>query len=74
MALYLVLAGPAMSLPPDPERPMNATTCAEAQARLHEAELGSPLVPAERNEELLAQAREIVARLCPGQETKDYDN
>jgi hypothetical protein len=59
-----LLAGPAMSLPPNPERPNHSTICAEAQSRLREAELGSPLVSRHENAEFLEQARAVVARLC----------
>jgi hypothetical protein len=63
--LVLLTAGPAMSLPPNPERPNNSTTCAEAQARLREAELGSSLVSQQENAEILEKARAVVAQLCP---------
>jgi len=62
--LLLLAAGPAMSLPPNPERPNEAKTCAEAQERLREAELGSPLVSKQENAAILEQARAVVARLC----------
>ena len=64
LAFSMLLVSPAVSLPPNPERPMNATTCAEAEARLREAEAGSPLISRERNREIVAQARAQVARLC----------
>ena len=53
-----------MSLPPNPERPNDAKTCAEAEARLREAELGSPLISKQENEEILEQARAVAAELC----------
>ncbi|MDP3899068.1 MAG: hypothetical protein Q8Q62_20540 [Mesorhizobium sp.] len=53
-----------MSLPLNPERPMQAKTCEEARERLREAEAGSPLVSHERNLELVAEARAQVDRLC----------
>lgn len=56
----------AMAFPRNPERPMNATTCEEAMARLREAERGSPLVSAQTNREILAKARKIAIRLCGG--------
>jgi hypothetical protein len=64
LAFSMLLVSPAVSLPPNPERPMNATTCAEAEARLREAEAGSPLISPQRNREIVAQARAQVARLC----------
>lgn len=65
---FLFWATPAMSILPNPERPMDAKTCDEAKARLKEAEQGSPLVSKERNLELVAEARAQVERLCPKQE------
>jgi hypothetical protein len=53
-----------MSLPPNPERPNESKTCAEAEARLREAELGSPLVSKQENEKILEQARAVAAELC----------
>lgn len=59
-----------MSLPPNPERPNNAKTCAEAMARLLEAEQGSPLVSRQQNAEILEQARAVAAKLCPEYRTQ----
>jgi hypothetical protein len=57
------------TMPRNPERPMNARTCEEARERLREAQRGSPLVSAKRNQELVALARAQVTRLCG--ETRD---
>ncbi len=54
----------AQSMPPNPERPNNSTTCQEALARVREAAVGSPLVSAERNRELLFEAIGVAERLC----------
>lgn len=54
----------AFALPPDPMRPLEAETCDVAQARLAEARLGSPLVSAETNAEIVVEAEARVERLC----------
>jgi hypothetical protein len=53
-----------VTMPRNPERPMNAKTCIEAEARLKEAELGNPLIPKDRNDEILRQARAQYERRC----------
>jgi hypothetical protein len=62
--VVLSLPEPAMALPPDPERPLAAQTCAEAQARLEEARLGSPLVSEESNLRIQQMAEAYVVSLC----------
>ena len=59
-----VAAAPAQALPPDPERPFEARTCAEARARLAEARAGNPLISAEEMAQVVARAEAQVARLC----------
>jgi len=66
MVLSLGLPVPAQSIPPDPERPNNSTTCGEALARVREAAVGNPLVSVERNRELLLEAIGVAERLCLG--------
>jgi hypothetical protein len=56
-----------ITMPPNPERPMNAKTCVEARARLEEAERGSSLVTKEKNQEVVLLARAQLARLCRDQ-------
>ena len=56
--------GIANALPRNPERPNNSRTCEEAMQRVEEARAGSPLVSAERNRQLLAEALAVAERLC----------
>ncbi|MBY4892750.1 hypothetical protein KUL25_08235 [Rhodobacteraceae bacterium N5(2021)] len=58
------LAGPALAVPADPNRPLAAQTCAEAQARLDEAREGSPLLSPEEQAEVLRTALADAERLC----------
>jgi hypothetical protein len=64
VAGLVMMAAPAAGLPPNPERANKSRTCAEALERLSEAERGSPLVSEQENEEILKQARAVVAQLC----------
>ena len=59
-----VVAPPALALPPNPERPVEARTCVEARARLAEARAGNPLISAEEMVQVVARAEAQVARLC----------
>lgn len=56
--------GVALALPPDPQRPFEARTCAEAKARHHETQAGSPLISQAENAAVLAQAVDQMLRLC----------
>lgn len=72
LAIVVAGGGHAMATTPrNPERPMNAKTCEEARARLQEAERGSSLVSAERNQEIFELAQAQVARLCGETPKKD---
>jgi hypothetical protein len=68
--MLLYAAAPAMSLPPNPQRPNTSTTCAEAQERVVQAERGSSLISAHENAEVLRQASEVAARLCAAEPAK----
>jgi hypothetical protein len=62
---------PVQSYPPNPQRPMNAKTCEQALARLHEARLGSPIISAAENQEVLRKALEVAERLCGKDKVND---
>ncbi|MCB2135596.1 MAG: hypothetical protein KDE08_06575 [Rhodobacteraceae bacterium] len=64
LAILILMGGQAMSLPPNPQRPFDATTCDAAVARLDEALTGSPLISAAENSEVVVLAKEQVRRLC----------
>jgi hypothetical protein len=53
-----------VTMPRNPERPMRATNCEEAEDRLQEAEKGSPLVSQRENRDILARAKAQVERMC----------
>lgn len=55
---------PVQALPPDPQRPFVAQTCAEAMARHAEALAGSSLISQAENAAVLVLAGAQVARLC----------
>jgi len=50
---------------------MNAKTCEQALARLHEARLGSPIISAAENREVLRRALEVAERLCGKDKVND---
>jgi hypothetical protein len=59
------LAGQAApSLPRNPERPLNPTTCEEALARVEEAARENPLISPEENKRVLREAVATAERLC----------
>jgi len=62
-ALILTVA-PALALPPDPQRAMEAGTCEAAKARYREAQSGSPLISPAENAAVLARAAEQMRQLC----------
>ena len=62
---------PVQSYPRNPQRPMNAKTCEQALARLHEARLGSPIISAAENREVLRRALEVAERLCGKDKVND---
>lgn len=62
--LFAVIASASHAVPANPLRPLSAQTCEAALARLGEARIGSPLVPASSHPHLLAVARADVVRLC----------
>lgn len=68
MLLALVIGGvfpmAASAMPPDPQRPFQATTCDGAKARLEESLGGSSLISAEEMTEVIVTAGEWVTRLC----------
>ena len=63
-AASIVGPQPAQPYPKDPQRPMNAKTCEQALARLHEARLGSPIISAVENQDVLRKALAVAERLC----------
>lgn len=69
-------ASAGLALPPDPQRPFVARTCAEATARLHEAKMGNPLISKAEMEEVVAQAQAQAEALCGpgGEQTTDQEN
>lgn len=71
IAAFAVLgcfAGSATAMPADPERPLAVQTCTEAQARLTEAQVGSPLLSPDEQTQVLQQALTQAARLCSGEQ------
>lgn len=67
IALLQALGGFGMAnagVPPNPERPMQATTCQDALVRVREAAQGSPLIDAEQNRQHLLDAVAQAERLC----------
>lgn len=60
----LLAARPAGALPPNPERPLDATDCSRALARVREAAVGSPLVDAKENRAQLMAAIAQAERVC----------
>jgi len=62
--LIVLVPGAAPALPPDPQRPLQARTCAEAEARLAKAQAGSPLISAAETAGVLARAMAQVSQLC----------
>lgn len=57
-------AAPSFALPPDPERPFEAKTCAQALARLTEARSGNPLISAPDMEKVVRLAEKQAQDLC----------
>lgn len=70
-ALSLAAAQPVRSYPRNPQRPMDAKTCDEAQTRLREARLGSPIISAAENRAVLLKATENAERLCGKSKTNE---
>lgn len=64
LALLCALPGPGHAVPADPDRPLAAQTCHEAQERLAEALQGSPLLSPEEQAAVVRVARSNVERLC----------
>jgi hypothetical protein len=64
MLTQLTAAQTAPSLPSNPERPMNFTTCEEALDRVQEAADGSPLVSPEENKAILQEAIRKARQIC----------
>ncbi len=62
--LCIALVSASHALPANPQRPLAAQTCDAALARLAEAQIGSPLVPASSHAQLLRIAQADVVRLC----------
>ena len=70
--LLPVMAGFGMAeatIPPNPQRPMQARDCREALARVREAAIGSPLISAEENRRVLLEAIADAERVCLGEPT-----
>jgi len=66
LALFIAVTLPnhGFAIPPDPQRPFEGTTCAEAKLRFCEALAGSPLISPQEMKEVMARAREWTERLC----------
>ena len=64
LALGLCLPETAMSVPPDPMRPLAEETCEEATRRLAEALRSSALISAAEHAQLVARLRADALRLC----------
>lgn len=54
----------AQAMPTNPLRPLASETCDEALARLAEARIGSPLLPASELDDVVRVAEGHVVRLC----------
>lgn len=54
----------ALAMPTNPLRPLASETCDAALARLAEARIGSPLLPASELDDLVRVAEGHVVRLC----------
>lgn len=68
---WILLLSPMMAaaeapptLPPDPQRPIHAATCAEALDRVEEAASGSPLISSEENKDMLRLVLKRARELC----------
>lgn len=70
----LLAASPAGALPPNPERPVDATDCDRALARVREAAVGSPLVSARENKAHLMAAIAQAERVCATAATPSRKN
>ena len=51
-------------MPPNPERLLKVTNCADAKRNLIEARLGSPLISAAKNARIVTELEKAVKRLC----------
>lgn len=77
IALLVAILAPIMgdfgmaeaTMPPNPQRPMQARDCREALARVREAAIGSPLISAEENRRVLLEAIADAERVCLGEPT-----
>ena len=62
--LFAAVSAPVLAVPADPNRPLASQTCDVAQARLEQAQGGSPLISADEQAQVLRTARADVIRLC----------
>ena len=78
MLLCIVIPSHAFAVPPDPQRPFDVSTCADAKQRFREALSGSPLISATEMAEVTALARDWTKRLCGPEAVKeiitDFEN
>lgn len=64
LLICMVLPDDGFAVPPDPQRSIEVSTCAEAKQRFREALRGSPLISAAEMAEATALARNWTKRLC----------
>ncbi|MGJ8625870.1 MAG: hypothetical protein ACSHXB_02825 [Sulfitobacter sp.] len=64
LLICMVLPDDGFAVPPDPQRPIEVSTCAEAKQRFREALLGSPLISDAEMAEATTLARNWTKRLC----------